>query len=448
MKMIHKKRFMKFKAFLLAIIISVNSMNSLIMIKAAVKDNLGSAVVEQTIGSWSDTLESHSVIGLLRLIIDKITTQLGKIESLETRVEAMDKKIDLQTTSLQESIESSFVTATASYNLFVYIPKTEALADYTNQKITLTSESGNQASATTLKDTGMNYSSTIYFNFSGNCQLTWTAINALGDEYVLTEDIFISNASQEFKLGSVAHRLKVFFPKSVALYAYDDEPITLVTEKKSVSSRLKDDGTNYSAILYSDFDGVANLCYDFLDETGTRVAIEEPLKLTDSQMELEIGLNSLEPKEMSWKTIHTICQSNRASLFFENGDEMPGGWMLVGMGQDDDGKDALQLWKKINLGNQGWGSACNAAGNYYTTWNTEQNTTIAFKSSLLSQPDMESGWLAVQSNRAAGEFYWLITPQYTGGHYCVRSDGTVAYTTDSKSDTDCSFGCYPCVWIH
>lgn len=447
MKVIHKRRFNKFIVFLLTIMVSMNALNSKSLIQAAVKDNLGSVVVEQTLGSWSDTLESHSVIGLLRLVIDKITAQLGKIESLEARVEAMDKKIDLQTTSLQESMQDSFAAANASYNLFVYIPKTDALADYTDRTITITSESGNQASATTLKDTGTIYSSTIYFNFSGNCQLTWTAVNALGEEYVLTEDIFISNASQEFKLGSVAHRLKVFFPKSVALYAYDDETITLVTDNKSVSTRLKDDGTNYSAILYSDFDGIANLCYDFLDETGTRVAIEEPVNLTDNQMELEIGLNSLEPKEMSWKTIHTICQSNRASLFFEEGDEMPDGWTLVGFGKDDDGKDALQLWQKTNLGSQGWNNVYNTAIDYYTTWNTEQNTTIAYKSTLLSQTDVETGWLATQENRTTGVMYWLLTPKYSG-HYCIRADGSIAYTVDTQSDIDNKFGCYPCIWIH
>lgn len=417
---------------------------------AAVNDNIGTAVIEQTVGSWDDDSEAHSVVGLLRLIIEKIQAQLERLAQLENKVDALDTKvdtkIDAQTVSLQQSIEDSVQAANASYNLFVYLPKTDALNEYVGQTVTITSESGNQAAVTTLKDTGTNYSSTLYFNFSGNCELSWTAINELGEEFDITEDITITNSSQEFKLGSVAHRLRVYFPKSVALYAYDDKPIMLIQGDKSFSSVLKDDGTNYSAIIYSDFDGTATLKYDFLDEQGTRVPIEEPVNMTSSQMELEIGLNSLNPSQMSWRTINTILKSDRAELFglTAEGTQLPDGWYVVGTGTDSEGKLALQLWRKTNLGNQTWSSANSTAASYYSTFNTNTVADLAFKSSLLSKTDVETGWLATTANRNTDVGYWLETASSSSQHYHVRTDGAVNFGIADSA----SLGCFPCVWIH
>ena len=68
--------------------------------QAAVSDNVSTAVIEQTIGSLDDTSSANSVIGLLRLIIEKITAQLQKLETLESKVNALDNSVATLGTSM------------------------------------------------------------------------------------------------------------------------------------------------------------------------------------------------------------------------------------------------------------------------------------------------------------------------------------------------------------
>ena len=319
--------------------------------QAAVGDNIGTAVIEQTIGSWEDASDAHSVMGLLKLIIEKISAQLEKLNALETKVDALDTKMDLQTVSLQESIENMGQAANASYNLYVYIPKSITQSNYSGQQVKITSASGNQNATATLRDDGTNYSTTLYFNFSGNCKLNFSIISA-SDTCAVELPVTISATGQEQQLWKKGQ--------------------------------------------YSD---------------------KYPLSF-----------------------VHDVCAANRATEFFETGNNLTCGWTIANFGTDNEGNQALQLWRKTNLGNAVWSSANSTATSYWNTFNSGNSTTVAYKSGLLSKTEVESGWLA--SNRTTGFNYWLETPYGSGFHWIVNGGG-VGSDSDSYSN-----GCAPAVWIH
>lgn len=185
-----------------SIVASILPCSNIEVSRADVTDNISTAVIEQTVGTWDDTKESHTVIGLLRQIIDKLATQFDKLASLETKVGTLDEKIDLQTVSLTESIEGISQAANASYTLYVYIPKSEALVDYSGQRVTITSSSGNQSAYATLRDDGTNYSTTLYFNFSGNCTLSYKFLYTTNDTVDYRTTVNIAATGQEQKLVS------------------------------------------------------------------------------------------------------------------------------------------------------------------------------------------------------------------------------------------------------
>lgn len=320
--------------------------------QAAVGDNIETAVIEQTIGSWEDTSAAHSVIGLLKLIIEKITVQLEKLDALETKVDALDTKMDLQTVSLQESIENSTQAANASYNLYVYIPKSITQSNYSGQQVRITSASGNQNATATLRDDGTNYSTTLYFNFSGNCKLNFTVLSSL--------------------------------------------------------------------------------------ET---CAVELPVTISATGQEQQLWKKGQYSDKYPLSFVHDICAANRATEFFEAGNNLSCGWTISNFGTDDDGNQALQLWRKTNLGNAVWSSANSTATSYWNTFNSSNSTTVAYKSGLLSKSEVESGWLA--SNRTTGFTYWLETLSSSGTHWLVGGGGGVNDSGDSNS-----YGCAPAVWIH
>lgn len=400
------------------------------LVQASVNDNVSSTKINQTLGNIDDTSSANSIVGLIRLVIET----LGEIK---TSIANLDVKIDAQTKTLQESMKNTVVAATASYNLYVYLPKSDACQqDYTDATITIYSSSGNQSATSKLECNDTNYYTTLYFNFSGACQLHWTARNSYGDTFDITEDVNITNASQEFKLGSVAHRLYVYFPKSVELKnnVYKDKPITLTQNGKSFASTLRLVGGNkYEATIYSDFDGVANLSYNFYDETGAATPIEEPVTMSGSKMTQEIGLNSMDPSLMSWRTIHTICQSNRASLFFEEGDILPDDFMIIGM-RKYNGKDSLQIFRTKSIGRMDWNSAKSAAQSYCLTFNSEiAGFNMAYMSDLLTKSDLESGYFADSAKRCVADAWWTNTPcstyqiNYNSYGYNVMEEGTNSY---------------------
>ena len=185
-----KKLWSRLVACAIACVIMCTSLAS--PVKADIFDNAGNAVLEQTIGSWSDTEQSHSVIGLLRLIISKIS-------AFDTKLVALDEKIDTQTRTLQSSIENIGQAANASYNLYVYISKSCSLADYSGQQIRITSASGNQTATATLRDDGTNYSATLYFNFSGSCRLNYNLLSST-QTYAVGLPVTINATGQEQNL--------------------------------------------------------------------------------------------------------------------------------------------------------------------------------------------------------------------------------------------------------
>ena len=312
--------------------------SSAIPSRADVTDNAETALLEQTVGSWSDTDQSHSVIGLLRLIITKLSR-------FDSRFDSLDAKIEAKTAALQTSIENIGQSVNASYNLYVYIPKSCALADYSGQQIRITSTSGNQNASATLRDDGNNYSTTLYFNFSGSCRLNYNLLSST-QTCAVELPVTINATGQEQNL-------------------------------------VKSDGYRYT-----------------LDY------------------------------------VHVICSDNRAADYLSAGDVLACGWTVVNVNSN-----AVQLWRKTNLGDVTWSSANSTAQSYYNTFNAENRTNVSFKSGLLSKSEVESGWLA--GNRVTGAYYWLETLHSSGYHWCVNDDGGVGGYGDSAS-----YGCFPAVWIH
>ena len=120
-----------------------------------------------------------------------------QIASLGTKTDALGVKADSLAT--KEDVENVSKAANASYNLYVYIPKSAATGNYDGQKVTITSSSGNQNSTATLRDDGTNYSTTLYFNFSGNCKLDFNMLfNSVASSVQLP--VTISATGQEQKL--------------------------------------------------------------------------------------------------------------------------------------------------------------------------------------------------------------------------------------------------------
>ena len=347
----HNEKMMKFFAFILACIIAFSPVNAE-LVQASINDNTGNNAIAQAIGSWGDSGETHTLFGILQLIIDKINTQLEKLESLETKVDALDTKMDLQTVSIRESIENMGQAANASYNLYVYIPKSITQSNYSGQQVIITSASGNQNATATLRDDGTNYSTTLYFNFSGSCKLNFSIISA------------------------------------------------------------------------------SDTC-----------AVELPVTISATGQEQQLWKKGQYSDKYPMSFVHDVCAANRATEFFEAGNNLSCGWTIANFGTDDEGNQALQLWRKTNLGNAVWSSANSTATSYWNTFNSSNSTTVAYKSGLLSKTEVESGWLA--SNRTTGFHYWLETLYSSGRHWLVDTDGNVGYSGDSYS-----IGCAPAVWIH
>ena len=339
-----RKNFTKYMiAFAMSCVLLFTS--SAIPVRADVTDNAETALLEQTVGSWSDTDQSHSVIGLLRLIITKLT-------KFDSRFDSLDAKIEAKTAALQTSIENIGQSVNASYNLYVYIPKSSTQSNYAGQQITITSTSGNQNSSATLRDDGTNYSTTLYFNFSGACKLN----------------------------------------------------------------------------------------FNLLSSTQS-CAVELPVTISATGQEQLLWKKGQYADKFSLEFVHDICQANRATEFFNTGNTIACGWTITNFGTDDGGQQAIQLWRKTNLGNGVWSDVNSKAQSYWSTFNAENRTAIAFKSGLLSKSEVESGWLA--GNRVTGAYYWLETLYSGGNHWYVGNDGSVYRDGDSYS-----YGCFPAVWIH
>ena len=105
---------------------------------------------------------------------DQVNDLVTKTDNLVARTDGLVTKTNNLAT--KEDVENISKAANASYNLYVYIPKDIATGNYDGQKVTITSSSGNQNSTATLRDDGVNYSATLYFNFLGNCRLNFNML--------------------------------------------------------------------------------------------------------------------------------------------------------------------------------------------------------------------------------------------------------------------------------
>ena len=278
---------------------------------------------------------------------------ISKISAFDTKLVALDEKIDTQTRTLQSSIENIGQSVNANYGLYVYIPKSITQSNYAGQQISITSTSGNQHSVATLREDGTNYSTTLYFNFNGACKLNFNVL------------------------------------------------------------------------------GPTQAC-----------AVELPVTINATGQEQQLWQKGQYTTSYPMDFVHDICQGNRATEFFNTGDLLSCGWNISNFGADNNGRHALQLWRKLDIKDCYWVDANSTAQNYWGTFNSENYTTIAFKSGLLSQEEVKSGWLA--SNRRTGFNYWLEDRCTDERHYYVPSNGDLGY-----SDYDYrSYPCLPAVWIH
>ena len=65
----------------------------MVQTNAAIKDNIGTSVIEQTIGSWEDDSDAHSLIGLLKLIADKIADQMDKLITMDAKMDTLETEL-------------------------------------------------------------------------------------------------------------------------------------------------------------------------------------------------------------------------------------------------------------------------------------------------------------------------------------------------------------------
>ena len=151
----------------------------------------------------SDSLGLGSIAAFLGLSApDSVQTDYGG--TLVERVNYLEKQNKMLAEGLKdlatkEDVENASKEANASHNLYVYIPKDVATGNYDGKKVTITSASGNQNSAAILRDDGTNYSATLYFNFSGNCKLSYDILST-GQAAKFSLGATINATGQEQKL--------------------------------------------------------------------------------------------------------------------------------------------------------------------------------------------------------------------------------------------------------
>ena len=119
-------------------------------------------------------------------LIERVNFLESENRALKNQMDKLSNKAD--TLATKEDVENVSKAANASYNLFVYIPKNIATGNYAGQQVRITSTSGNQNSTATLRDDGTNYSTTLYFNFRGNCRLNFNVLchtSGAGQEQLL-----------------------------------------------------------------------------------------------------------------------------------------------------------------------------------------------------------------------------------------------------------------------
>ena len=237
----------------------------------------------------------------------------------------------------------------------------------------------------------------------------------------------VENAS---KAANASYNLYVYIPKDVATGNYDGQPVTIISASgnQRSSAILRDDGTNYSATLYFNFSGNCNLSYNGIFNGQQYAATRGVVIDTTGKEQILLARNSLD-------FAHTVCSAGAANQYFSQGNVLENGWTVV-----NTQSNALQLWRKTNLGNNTWSGVYSVANSYWQTFNRENNTNVAYSSGFLSKNQLESGWLA--SNRTAGFHYWTAT-EYSGGYWYVRYDGSFG----SGLHYDDGIGCCPAVWI-
>lgn len=132
-------------------------------------------------------------------LVERVNYLEKQQQAICSKTDSLATKEQIKNLATKEDVENVSKAANASYNLYVYIPKNVATGNYDGQRVTITSSSGSQNATATLRDDGVNYSATLYFNFSGNCRLDFNVlsktttfgitlpvtINATGQEQIL-----------------------------------------------------------------------------------------------------------------------------------------------------------------------------------------------------------------------------------------------------------------------
>ena len=200
-----KNNCFKVIAFFLAVLITFSTAGST-GTQAAITDNIGTSRLEQTIGSYDDISGDQTLFGLIREIINYVEDMIQEVSAMRSematmkgQIKTVNDKIDSQTVALTGTIENTLKKATAAYNLYVYIPKSLAAYNYAGQTVRLTTSSGQSATAA-LEDDGTNYSTRLYFDFGGDCTLSYNLVDSSGVQTNVSKGITISQTGQEDNL--------------------------------------------------------------------------------------------------------------------------------------------------------------------------------------------------------------------------------------------------------
>lgn len=250
------------------------------------------------------------------------------------------------------------------------------------------------------------------------------------------------------KAANASYNLYVYIPKDEATGNYDGQKVTITSSSGNQNSTatLRDDGKNYSARLYFDFNGSCKLKFNMIYNSATN-EVQLPVSISTTGQEQKLWEKGRFTNQYSWEFIHEICSNNQAGRFFNVGDAISGNWYII----NNQGA-SLQIWRKANVtgkdvfGNDTdympWDTANSTANSYWQTFNNVNNTNVAYSSGLLSYNELNSGWLA--NNRTTGSEYWSATPYGDAVHWSVLHNGNLHNNSSNYSNHVCC----PSVWIH
>lgn len=242
------------------------------------------------------------------------------------------------------------------------------------------------------------------------------------------------------KAANASYNLYVYIPKNIATGNYDGQRVTITSASgnQNSSAILRDDGVNYSAMLYFNFVGNCRLNFNVLCNSAAN-GVQLPVTISATGKEQILWQRGNFSEQYSLDFIHQICSSGKVNQFLYSNNMLKNGWTVIGTQSN-----AVWLWRGKTEITTDWGNASNYAATYYQQFNNENETDIAYSSGLLSRIEL----LPVLANT-----------EVRFSDYCGWTSSAFENDPDFHYDMDnsryvsaipntCLRACCPAVWIH